>query len=105
MKLLFNAVGKLQTAIGCPTCKRTGKETMFTGCCSEYMLGLLGILSTQRSEDYNAETFLRGKDGCCYAHEDDNQESCKYYLPYRKEFSNGCNSECQHHGLNGQCTA
>lgn len=105
MKLLFNAVGKLQTAIECPTCKRTGKETMFAGCCCKYVLGLLGICSTQKGRDYNAETFLRDKDGYCYAYDDDNQESCKYHLPYRKEFSNGCNSECQHHGLNGQCTA
>ena len=75
MKLFFSAVGKLQTAIKCPTCQRTGKETMFTGCCSEYMLGLLGIHSTPRRLDYDAETFLRGEDGCCYAYDDDNQES------------------------------
>ena len=66
MKLLFNAVGKLQTAIECPTCKRTGKETMFTECCCKYVLGLMGICSTQREMNYNAETFLRDKDGCCY---------------------------------------
>jgi hypothetical protein len=105
MKLLFNAAGKLQTAIECPTCGKTGKETMFMGCCSEYMLGLLGILSTQKGRDYNAETFLRGEDGYCYAYENCNEESCTHYLPYRREFSNGCNSECQHHRLNGQCTA
>jgi hypothetical protein len=47
MKLLFNAAGKLQTAIECPTCGKTGKETLFTECCCKYVLGLLGIHSTQ----------------------------------------------------------
>jgi hypothetical protein len=92
MKLLFNAVGTLQTVIECPTCGKTGKETMFTACCCKYVLGLLGIHSTQR-------------DGYCYAYEDDTQESCKYYLPYRAAFTNGANWECQHHRLDGRCAA
>lgn len=133
-KLLFSAVGTLQTAIECPTCGKTGKETMFTECCCKYVLSLLSIHSIQRGsecplcgDDFSGDEdeigcfqgycrtyaihtdlkrrYLKNKDGYCYAYEDDTQESCKYYLPYRKGFSNGCNSECQHHRLDGRCTA
>ncbi len=62
--LVINAVDTLQTAIECPTCGKTGEETMFTECCCKYVLSLLGIHSSQR-------------DGYCYAYEDDTQESCK----------------------------
>lgn len=62
MKLQFSAVWQLQTAIQCPVCGRTGEETMFKRCCCKYVLGLLGIRSTQRGRDYNAETFLRDKE-------------------------------------------
>ena len=120
MKLLFNAVGTLQTAIECPTCGKTGKETMFTACCCKYVLSLLGIHSIQRNSEcplcglalrtYAVHTdlkrrHLKNKDGYCYAYEDDTQESCKYYLPYMAAFTNGANWECQHHRLDGRCAA
>jgi ribosomal protein S27E len=134
MTLLFSAVGTLQTAIECPTCGQTGKETMFTECCCKYALSLLGIRSTQMemkcplcgddfsgSEDeigcykgycstYVIPTdlksrFLRDEDGYCYAYENCTEEYCTHYLPYRKAFSNGCNTECQHHRLDGRCAA
>ena len=134
MKLLFNAVGKLQTAIECPTCGRIGKETMFTECCCKYVLSLLGIHSTQMDskcplcgEDFISEgdgigcfkgycstnaiptclkdRFLKDNEGYCYAYGNCNEEFCTHYLPYIGGFSKDSNSVCQHYGLNGQCTA
>ncbi len=130
MKLLFNAVGTLQTAIECPTCGKTGKETMFTECCCKYVISLLGTHSIQRDSECplcglalrSDETgcfqgycrtyavplkrrHLKNRDGYCYAYEDDTQESCKYYLPYRAAFTDGANWECQHHRLDGRCAA
>lgn len=132
MKLLFDEDGRLQTTIECPTCGKTGKETMFTECCCEYVLGLLGIHSTQRGskcplcgEDFVSEEaeigcvkgycstnaiptdlkdrFLKDNEGYCFAYENCNEEFCTHYLPYGKEFTNGCSSECQHYRIDGRC--
>lgn len=132
MKLLFDEDGKLQTAIKCPTCGKTGEETMFTECCYEYVLGLLGLPSIQRGskcplcgENFVSEEveigcvkgycstnviptdlkdrFLKDNEGFCYAYENCNEEFCTHYLPYRKETPNGCNSVCQHYKLDGRC--
>ena len=134
MKLLFSAVDTLQTVIECPTCGKTGKETMFTECCCKYVLGLLDMRSTQidsecplcgggvGSDEDGTECFqgycrthklhtdfkirhLRNKEGYCYAYKSCTEESCRYYLPYLATFTNGANWECQHHGLNGRCAA
>jgi hypothetical protein len=105
MKLVSNAVGTLQTVIECPTCGKTGEETMFTECCCKYVLGLLGIHSIQR----NSECPL-----CGLALRSDEDETgcfqgyCRTYavfLPYRAAFTNGANWECQHHRLDGRCAA
>lgn len=100
MKLQFNAVGQLQTAVVCPSCGKTGKEWCINRCCFEYMLRLLGIQGRGKTTG----EMLRDKDGFCYAYENCNEEHCKGYKPYPRMFTNGCNSECQHHSLNGRCT-
>ena len=132
MKLLFSADDKLQITIECPTCGKTGKDTMFTECCCKYILGLLNIHSTQGeskcplcgegfvSEDDEIgctkgycstnviptdlkDRFLKDNEGYCYAYENCNEEFCTHYLPYRGGFTNGNNSVCQHYKLNGRC--
>jgi hypothetical protein len=134
MKLVFNAVGMLQTAIECPTCKRTGKETMFTECCCKYMLSLLGIFNTQGetecplcgddfvSDEYeigcykgycstNAiptnlkDRFLKDNEGYCYAQGNCNEEFCNHFLPFIGGFSDNSYSVCQYYRYDGQCTA
>ena len=99
----FSAVGKLQTAIECPTCRKTGKETLFTECCCKYVLSLLGIHSTQRDSEDLGLRHQKDNEGFCYAYENCTEESCRYYLPYQAAFTNGANWECQHHRLDGRC--
>lgn len=130
MKLQFNGVGQLQTVVICPSCGKTGKNTMFTifgSCCFRYALMRLGIQDRRKcplcGENFvtdddeigcrpgycrtNAvpvgEVLVNG-DGMCYAHENCNEEFCKSYEPYNKLFTNGLNYECRHHGLDGRCT-
>lgn len=126
MKLQFNAVWQLQTVVICPSCDKEGKDAGFEDCCFRFALLRLGIQDRRRCPLFG-ENFvtngdeigcrpgycstnaipvgemLRSKDGMCYAYENCNEESCKGYKPYPEEFTNGCNSECQHHSLDGRC--
>lgn len=108
--LQSNAVGKLQTVVICPSCDKTGKDAEFKDCCFRFALMRLGIQDRRKcplcGEGFVSENggMLRDKEGFCYAYENCNEEHCKGYKPYKREYTNGCNSECQHHSLGGRCT-
>jgi hypothetical protein len=127
MKLLFNAVGQLQMVIVCPSCGKAGKDTKFTDCCFRFALMRLGIQDRRKcplcDEGFVTDDdeigcrpgycstnavpvgeMLRDAEGFCYAYEDCNEEHCKGYKPHPRMFTNGGNSECQHHSLDGHCT-
>lgn len=126
MTLHFNAVWKLQTVIVCPSCDKAGKDAEFMDCCFRFALLQLGIQDKRKcplcggsfvSDDDEigcrpgycspnaipVGEMLRDEDKMCYAYENCNEEYCKGYKPYSKMFTNGCNSECQHHSLEGHC--
>lgn len=124
--LQFNAAWQLQAVIVCPSCDKEGKDAGFKDCCFRYALMRLGIQDKRKCPSCGdgfitdddeigcrpgycstnaipVGELLRDGDGFCYAYENCNEVYCKGYKPYNKLFTNGCNSECQHHSIKSRC--